>query len=303
MSWFDRFDALVAVRFPHMEILREEPMERHTTFRTGGPARRFARPASAEECAALLELAAEEAWPVLLLGNGSNLLVSDAGVDTLAIHTGLLDKAARTGQRTIRAGAGLRLSKLAVFAQREGLSGLEFAHGIPGSLGGGVCMNAGAYGGEMKQVLTAVSAWLPGQGVKWIAAEKLELRYRHSLFSSAPGAVLEAEFLLTPGDGGEIQALMDSLSRRRREKQPLEYPSAGSTFKRPEGHFAGGLIEQCGLKGFRIGGAQVSEKHAGFVINAGGASSTDILALIAHIQEAVFQQTGVRLEPEVRIVP
>lgn len=278
-------------------------MERHTTFRTGGPARRFARPASAEECAALLELAAEEAWPVLLLGNGSNLLVSDAGVDTLAIHTGLLDKAARTGQRTIRAGAGLRLSKLAVFAQREGLSGLEFAHGIPGSLGGGVCMNAGAYGGEMKQVLTAVSAWLPGQGVKWIAAEKLELRYRHSLFSSAPGAVLEAEFLLTPGDGGEIQALMDSLSRRRREKQPLEYPSAGSTFKRPEGHFAGGLIEQCGLKGFRIGGAQVSEKHAGFVINAGGASSADILALIAHIQEAVFQQTGVRLEPEVRIVP
>lgn len=278
-------------------------MERHTTFRTGGPARRFARPASAEECTALLELAAEEAWPVLLLGNGSNLLVSDAGVDTLAIHTGLLDKAARTGQRTIRAGAGLRLSKLAVFAQREGLSGLEFAHGIPGSLGGGVCMNAGAYGGEMKQVLTAVSAWLPGQGVKWIAAEKLELRYRHSLFSSAPGAVLEAEFLLTPGDGGEIQALMDSLSRRRREKQPLEYPSAGSTFKRPEGHFAGGLIEQCGLKGFRIGGAQVSEKHAGFVINAGGASSTDILALIAHIQEAVFQQTGVRLEPEVRIVP
>ena len=224
-------------------------------------------------------------------------------MDTLAIHTGLLDKAARTGQRTIRAGAGLRLSKLAVFAQREGLSGLEFAHGIPGSLGGGVCMNAGAYGGEMKQVLTAVSAWLPGQGVKWIAAEKLELRYRHSLFSSAPGAVLEAEFLLTPGDGGEIQALMDSLSRRRREKQPLEYPSAGSTFKRPEGHFAGGLIEQCGLKGFRIGGAQVSEKHAGFVINAGGASSTDILALIAHIQEAVFQQTGVRLEPEVRIVP
>lgn len=302
MSWSQRFDT-VASRFPHLEILCDEPMSHHTTFRTGGPVRRFVRPASAAECAALLELAAQEDWPVLLLGSGSNLLAADDGIDLLAVHTGRLDGLTRTGACTIRAGAGVRLSKLASFAQREGLGGLEFAHGIPGSLGGAVCMNAGAYGGEMKQVLSSVTAWLPGEGVRQLGRDELDLRYRHSLFSDVPGAVLEAELLLEEKDSGEIQALMDDLSRRRREKQPLEYPSAGSTFKRPEGHFAGALIEQCGLKGFRIGGAQVSEKHAGFIINTGGACTADILALIAHVQKTVYEQTGVRLEPEVRIVP
>ena len=303
MPWFDRFDTLFAPSFPDCQVLREEPMDRHTTFRIGGPARRFVRPAGAAQCGALLSLTAEEGWPVLVIGNGSNLLVSDGGLDALVIYTGSLDGVARTGGRTVRAGAGLSLARLASFARREELGGLEFAHGIPGSLGGAVCMNAGAYGGEMKQVLSAVTAWFPGEGVRRLAREELDLNYRHSVFSDKRGVVLEAELLLEPRNGDEIASLMEDLSRRRREKQPLEYPSAGSTFKRPEGHFAGSLIEQCGLKGFRVGGAQVSEKHAGFVINTGGASCADVLTLIAHIQDVVYRETGVRLEPEVKIVP
>ena len=303
MPWFDHFDALVPSRFPDMKILREEPMARHTTFRIGGPARRFVRPGNGSECAGLLALAGEEDWPLLVLGNGSNLLAADNGLDMLVVHTGQLDSLERTGERTIRAGAGVSLARLSSFAQREGLSGLEFAHGIPGSLGGGVCMNAGAYGGEMKQVLSAATVWFPDEGVRRMPVEELDLSYRHSIFSGRQGAVLEAEFLLEPGDPAHIQAQTADFDRRRREKQPLEYPSAGSTFKRPEGHFAGALIEQCGLKGFRIGGAQVSEKHAGFVINAGGASCAEVLALIAHIQKTVYDRTGVHLEPEVKTVP
>lgn len=303
MLWFDRFDDLISRRFPDCEILREEPMDRHTTFRVGGPARRFVRPAGASQCGALLSLAEEEGWPFLVVGNGSNLLVSDDGLDALVIHTGCLDEVERTGERTIRAGAGLSLARLASFARREELGGLEFAHGIPGSLGGAVCMNAGAYGGEMKQVLSAVTAWFPGEGVRRLETGELDLGYRHSVFSEKRGVVLSAELLLEPRAVDRITSLMEELGRRRREKQPLEYPSAGSTFKRPEGHFAGALIEQCGLKGVRIGGAQVSEKHAGFVVNAGGASCADVLALIVHIRDTVYRQTGVRLEPEVRIVP
>ena len=302
MPWYDTFDALVKERFPQLEWMGEEPMARHTTFRTGGPARRFARPGSAEELTALLDAAEREQWPVLVLGNGSNVLAADQGVEALVVHTGRLDSVGRTGERTLRAEAGVSLARLAVFAQREALSGLEFAHGSPGSLGGAVFMNAGAYGGEMRQVVTAVTAWFPGQGTVRLEGDALEFGYRHSIFSRRPGAALAAEFLLEPGDGEAIRTRMGDLDRRRREKQPLEYPSAGSTFKRPEGHFAGALIEQCGLKGARSGGAMVSEKHAGFVINAGGATSGDVLALIAHVQRTVKEQTGVALEPEVRIV-
>lgn len=303
MPWFDRFDMLAAERFPDMEILREEPMDRHTTFRIGGPARRFVRPGTASGCAGLLELAEEEGWPALVIGSGSNLLAADGGIDALVVHTGRLDALKRTGERTIRAGAGAPLARLASFARQEELGGLAFAHGIPGSVGGAVCMNAGAYGGEMKQVLAGVTAWFPGEGVSHLKPEELELGYRRSVFSGRRGAVLEAEFLLEHEDGGEIAARMEELDRRRREKQPLSYPSAGSTFKRPEGHFAGTLIEQCGLKGTQIGGARVSEKHAGFIVNAGGATCGDVLALIRHVQETVYARTGVRLEPEVKIVP
>lgn len=303
MPWFDTFDAIVPQRFPGMEIGKEEPMDRHTTFRVGGPARRFVRPGSEEACGALLELAEVQAWPVLVVGNGSNLLVSDEGLDRLVIHTGGLDSLERTGERTIRAGAGVSLARLASFAQKEGLGGLEFAHGIPGSLGGAVFMNAGAYGGEMKQVLSSVAAWFPGGGVKEIPACGLELGYRRSIFSSREGAVLAAEIALEPREAGEIRDRMEELGRRRREKQPLELPSAGSVFKRPQGHFAGALIEQCGLKGTRVGGAQVSEKHAGFIVNTGGATSADVLGLIREVQRVVKEKTGVELEPEVRIVP
>lgn len=303
MPWYDDFDALAAVRFPDLEVLREEPLARHTTFRVGGPARRMVRPASEAACAALLDAAGAAGWPLLMLGNGSNLLAADEGLDALVVHTGRLDGLERTGERTVRAQAGVSLARLASFAQREGLEGLAFAHGIPGSLGGGVYMNAGAYGGEMKQVLSFVTAWLPGAGIRQLSLEELDLGYRHSVFSGTRGAVLEAELLLEPGSPEAIQVRMADFDRRRREKQPLEYPSAGSVFKRPEGHFAGGLIEQCGLKGFRIGGAQVSEKHAGFIVNTGGAACADVLALIAHIRKTVYDQTGVNLEPEVKTVP
>lgn len=303
MPWYDELDALAAERFPDMEILREEPMDRHTTFRIGGPARRMVRPASEESCAALLDAADAAGWPVLMVGNGSNLLVDDGGLDCLVVHTGRLDGVERTGAEAIRAQAGLGLARLASFAQREGLGGLEFAHGIPGSLGGAVSMNAGAYGGELAQVVTAAAVWLPGRGILRLDREHLCFGYRRSLLSSRRGAVLAAEFSLQAKDPEEIRSLMEELSRRRREKQPLEFPSAGSIFKRPAGHFAGALIEQCGLKGARVGGAQVSDKHAGFIINTGGATSADVRALIRQIQCVVREKTGVELEPEVKMAP
>lgn len=300
-NWNVLYDCLRAAA-PELELRRDEPMNRHTSFKVGGPAALMALPCSEGEAKAVVKTANELGIQPFFLGNGSNLLVSDEGLDRLVIHTGGLDSLERTGERTIRAGAGVSLARLASFAQKEGLGGLEFAHGIPGSLGGAVFMNAGAYGGEMKQVLSSVAAWFPGGGVKEIPACGLELGYRRSIFSSREGAVLAAEIALEPREAGEIRDLMEELGRRRREKQPLEFPSAGSTFKRPEGHFAGGLIDQCGLKGFRIGGAQVSEKHAGFVINAGGATCADVLALIGHIQKTVRERTGVELETEVKIL-
>lgn len=302
MSWFETFDTAAAGALPGLKILRQEPMAEHTTFRVGGPARRMACPASAEELAALLELAQEERWPTLLLGNGSNLLVSDRGVDALVIHTGALTGVELLPDGRLWAETGLSLNRLAVFAQKHGLTGLEFAHGIPGSLGGGIRMNAGAYGGELCQVVADVTAWLPGRGTVELEAQELDFAYRHSRFSGGEGVVLAASFRLEQADSAAIRARMDELIARRRARQPLDRPSAGSTFKRPAGHFAGALIEQCGLKGCTIGGAQVSEKHAGFVINTGSATAADILALIEHVRTVVREQTGVTLEPEVEII-
>ena len=225
MPWFDSFDA-AAGRFAGMEILYDEPMALHTTFRIGGPAKRMARPRSTEEAAALLTLAEAEGWPVLTLGNGSNLLAADSGLDALVIHSGRLDALERTGERTIRAGAGVSLARLASFAQREGLGGLEFAHGIPGSLGGAVCMNAGAYGGEMRQVVQSVTAWFPGEGLRRLSGDELAFGYRHSVFSGRRGAALEAELTLAERDREEIQAQMAELDRRRRYNPPLVSPRA-----------------------------------------------------------------------------
>ncbi len=301
-AWFERFDSLMAKHLPGLKVRSGEPMSEHTTFRVGGCARRFACPGSVEELAELLTVVTAEDIPYLVVGNGSNLLVADEGLDMLVIHTGAMDQMELLDGDTILACAGISLARLAVFARKHDLTGLEFAHGIPGSLGGAVCMNAGAYGGEMCQVVTEVTAWLPGKGICTLTAQEADFSYRHSFFSRNEGVVLSAKMQLKRGSGDEIQSRMEELIRRRREKQPLEYPSAGSTFKRPEGHFAGALIEQCGLKGVSIGGAEVSAKHAGFVINKGGATCGDVLQLIEKIQSVVFESTGVRLEPEVKIV-
>ena len=301
-AWFERFDAQCAEVLPNLSLLREEPMAAHTTFRIGGPARRMAQVRSSEELSALLTLVHGEGYPYLLLGNGSNLLVSDNGIDALVIHTGELQRITQVDDTTLYAEAGVSLARLAVFAMKHGLTGLEFAHGIPGSLGGAVCMNAGAYGGEMSHVLSQVTAWLPDRGLCRMTRDELALAYRHTYFTDHDGVVLGATLQLQNGVEAEIRAQMEDFIGRRREKQPLEYPSAGSVFKRPEGHFAGALIEQCGLKGLTIGGAQVSEKHAGFIINVGDATCADVLALIAEIQNIVLAKTGVQLEPEVRVI-
>ena len=300
MLWYETFDREIKAKLPDLTVLREEPMARHTTFRVGGPVRRMAFPADLEEMTALLELAQQ--WPSAVVGNGSNLLAADEGADLLVINTSRLEGIARIGEDTVEALAGDSLARIAVFAQRQALAGFAFAHGIPGTLGGAVYMNAGAYGGEMRQVVRRVDAWFPGRGVVRLMPEQLQFGYRRSVFSGGDGVVLSAQLGLAPGDGQQILAEMEELAARRRSKQPLEYPSAGSTFKRPEGHFAGTLIEQCGLKGLQVGGARVSEKHAGFIINAGGATCRDILALIDQVRETVERETGVRLEPEVRLL-
>ena len=301
----DRFDALFQQlnrHVPELELREYEPMAAHTTFRIGGPARLMALPRTTEQAVEAARAAAAAGIPVFYLGNGSNLLVSDNGYDGFILKTGGLDHVTHCGN-LLRAGSGLLLSRLASTAYGHGLTGLEFAHGIPGSVGGGVAMNAGAYGGDLSQVLTAVTFLNEAAEVITLPAEQCALTYRHSVFTDHPERlVLEAEFAPTPGDPAAIKAKMDELAQKRRSKQPLELPSAGSTFKRPEGHFAGALIEQCGLKGIGVGGAQVSEKHAGFVVNRGGATADDVRRLIDLVHSTVLRETGVSLEPEVKFL-
>ena len=304
MDWVTRLDKQMEDYLPDVRVLREEPMARHTSFRVGGPARRMAFPEKGEQLVLLLSMAWECGARPLVIGNGTNLLAPDSGLDRLVVETsGLsrLDMGEEPG--SLLAESGVPLARLADFACRQGLTGLEFAHGIPGTVGGGVCMNAGAYGGELKQVVSGVSALFPEEGVKFLTGEELAFGYRRSFLTEHPEAVvLYAVFRLSAGDPEAIRETQRSLMARRKASQPLEWPSAGSTFKRPEGHFAGTLIEQCGLKGLGVGGAQVSEKHAGFLINLGGATCADIKELIRQVQEAVLEKTGVRLEPEVKIV-
>ena len=288
---------------PGLEMHENEPMSAHCSFRIGGPARLMACPASGAEAAALLRLLREADAPVELMGKGTNLLVADEGLDAVVVRLGEAISGAELlpGDR-VRAGAGISLAKLAVFAAEAGLSGLEFAHGIPGSLGGAVFMNAGAYGGEMKDVLESAEIALPDGTVREAPAEELELSYRHSALEGSGALVTAATVKLTPAEPETIRARMRELMEKRRASQPLDMPSAGSTFKRPVGGYAAALIDQAGLKGFAIGGAQVSEKHAGFVINRGGATFDDVLRLMEHIQKTVLEKSGVRLEPEVRIL-
>jgi len=301
MSWETALDQKITDYLPGLKWLRDEPLSRHTSFRIGGPAKRMAFPKTAEELIVLDGFLREADVRTILLGNGTNVLFPDEGLDAVVIATGEMDAIERDGD-TLTADAGVSLARLATFAWQEGLTGLEFAHGIPGSLGGGVVMNAGAYDGSLSDVLVEATALFP-DGVRTVGVEDLRLSYRHSLFTEQPDAVvLRAKVRLQAGNRDAIKARMDELMARRKASQPLEYPSAGSTFKRPAGHFAGRLIEDAGLKGARVGGAEVSPKHAGFVINTGGGTCADVLGLIEKIQKTVYDAAGVMLEPEVRII-
>ena len=284
------------------KVLLEEPMKRHTTFRIGGPAEIFVMPENFEEVRRILAICKEEDLPYFILGNGSNLLVSDKGYQGVVVQLDRNLGEVRVEGTEIHASAGALLSTIAVAARRASLTGFEFAGGIPGTLGGAVVMNAGAYGGEMKDVLKKVTVMDQNGKIFEIPAEKLELGYRTSIIKTAGYIVLDAVISLEKGDIEEIKALTRKLSEQRTSKQPLEYPSAGSTFKRPEGYFAGKLIMDSGLRGYRVGGAQVSEKHCGFVINAGDATAKDVCELMKYVTETVYQKFGVTLEPEVKFL-
>ena len=283
------------------QIFENEPMSRHTTFRVGGPADVMFLPESEEQVVQALSLAREAKIPVIIIGNGSNLVVRDGGIRGLVIALGEGMAAIARVEHTVSALAGASLARVSAYAQASGLSGLEFASGIPGTLGGGCAMNAGAYGGQLSDVLIDARVLLNGE-LRTLTAEAMQMGYRTSLPLREGGVVLSARFALTPDDPEAIAARMRDLNARRRDKQPLDRPSAGSTFKRPEGYFAGALIEQAGLKGRRVGGAQVSEKHAGFIVNVGDATAGDILTLIGVVQDEVAARFGVRLETEVRIL-
>jgi UDP-N-acetylmuramate dehydrogenase len=283
-------------------IKTDEPMRNHTTFRLGGPADVFVCPSGSEEVAALLHICRREKIPFFILGNGSNLLVGEKGFRGVVIQIYRNMSQVRIEKDIITAQAGALLSLVSKKAMEASLSGMEFASGIPGTLGGAAVMNAGAYGGEMKDILRSVTVLTPDGTVKELAADELQLGYRTSAVKEKGYVALEAKLQLTFGEQAEIKKRMDELKEQRVTKQPLEYPSAGSTFKRPEGYFAGKLIQDAGLRGYRVGGAQVSEKHCGFVINTGEATADDVAKLIRDVQEKVFEKFQVKLETEVKFL-
>ena len=283
-------------------VRRQEPMSLHTTFRIGGPADLFVMPGSIQAVADSIRICKETQTPYAVIGNGSNLLVSDAGYRGVIIQIGRnLNQITGNGEE-IRAQAGAMLSVIAKTALSESLTGFEFASGIPGTLGGAVVMNAGAYGGEMKDVLTEVTVLTREGEIRTIPAEKLEMGYRTSLAAKNGWIILEAVLRFQKGDAEAIRGRMEELKIQRVTKQPLDLPSAGSTFKRPEGYFAGKLIMDAGLRGFTVGGAQISEKHCGFVVNKGGATAEDVRNLICAVQKKVQEDAGVKLEPEVKFL-
>ena len=296
-QWLDS----VTEAMPELVIRTEEPMSKHTTFRIGGAAEVFAAP-DARELPQLLAMAKGADVPVTVIGNGSNLLVGDRGIRGLVIEIGERMSEVRIEGTTLVAGAGALLSKAAQTAAAAGLGGLEFAAGIPGSVGGAVVMNAGAYGGEMKDVLQSVKVLTEEGELLILTTEDLELGYRHSCVPERKYIVVEATMELSAKPEEEIRACMAELRAKRVEKQPLEYPSAGSTFKRPEGYFAGKLIMDAGLRGYTVGGAQVSEKHCGFVINKGDATAADVRQLMQDVHDRVKEQFDVELEPEVKMI-
>ena len=283
------------------EVITNFPLKEYTSFKIGGIADLYVCPNNLMELLNTLSILKENNVPYFLLGAGSNLLISDKGIRGAVIKLGDGFDYAHAKGDYILAGAGVSLAKLALEAKNAELTGLEFAAGIPGSLGGALYMNAGAYGGEMKDVVTEVSFIDEDGTVKTIPCSECGFGYRKSAFSKGNKIIISAKITLKKGNKDEISATMRDLNNKRKEKQPLEYPSAGSTFKRPQGHFAGSLIEQAGLKGYTVGGAQVSEKHAGFVINTGNATAKDVCELIEYVKKTVFEKFGVKLEPEVKI--
>lgn len=283
------------------QIRTDEPMSRHTTFRVGGPADYFLTPGEAE-LGLVVKLLQEEQIPLQIIGNGSNLLVGDKGIRGAVVEIGAQLNGVSVEGSCLVAQAGVSLARAAQEAARAHLSGLEFASGIPGTVGGAVVMNAGAYGGEMKDVVERVQVLCGSGELKMLDGEEMEFSYRHSIVPKLNGIVLKTVFRLEEADESLIRTKMELLKNQRAQKQPLEYASAGSTFKRPKGYFAGKLIMDSGLRGFQVGGAQVSEKHCGFVINRGDATAADILGVIRHVQRTVKEKFGVDMETEVRMI-
>ena len=296
------FIDIISDNIPNLELKRDVAMSRLTSFRIGGPVDCAAYPKTEAELSDLLKLCAEQGIEPVILGAGTNVLAPDAGLRKLVIVLkDALEGMEQLSDTCIRVMAGVTMSRAAVFAAGLNLGGLEFAHGIPGTIGGGVYMNAGAYGGEIKDVCTRVRIMDMNGDARWISNEEAAFAYRHSAIEDNPWIVVAAEFELKPTPEEEVWAKMKELIGKRRASQPLDLPSAGSAFKRPVGGYAAALIDQTGLKGFRVGGAAVSEKHAGFVVNLGGATAEDVQELLKAVSDKVFDRTGIRLEPEVRI--
>lgn len=302
MTELTEFQKKITGLLPNLELRLNEPMAKHTSLRIGGEAEVMAFPKTEEELAELLKLSALLDCKCAILGAGTNVLAPDEGLSGLVICL----KDALTGmealaENRIRVMAGVTMSRAAVFAANLGLSGLEFAHGIPGTIGGGVYMNAGAYGGEICQICDRVQVMDRQGNTRWLGSEEMEFSYRHSVLETSDDLVICAEFTLTPAQPEEIKARMKELIGKRSASQPLDLPSAGSAFKRPKGGYAAALIDQAGLKGFRVGNAGISEKHAGFAVNLGGATAKDMRQLLQTVSDRVFEQSGIRLEPEIRI--
>lgn len=293
--------SLIADQLPEVICLADEPLSRHTSFRIGGPAELMLCPKNEAELRACLALCRDRGIPWRILGGGTNVLAPDEGVSGAVLLTRGLDEIRLLSDTEIEAGAGLSLARLALFAQKAGLTGLEFAHGIPGTVGGGMYMNAGAYGGELVQVAVSARFLRPDGEIETLEGPAMDLSYRHSAFMGREGVILSARFRLTPGDPEFILARMKELAEKRRNSQPLDLPSAGSAFKRPVGGYAAALIQEAGLKGFRVGDAAVSSKHSGFIVNLGSATAAEVLRLVETVREKVYENSGIRLEPEVRL--
>ena len=302
MTEFTPVQQFFSANLPEISFAFSEPMSRHTSFRIGGNAEVMAFPKSADELATLLKISGEIGCPWAILGAGTNVLAPDAGLPGLVICLkDALDGIQRLEDDRVRVMAGVTMTRAAVYAANQGLSGMEFAHGIPGTVGGGVYMNAGAYGGEICQICQSVDVMDNDGNIRTLSGSEMDFSYRHSRLETEGGIVLSAIFRLTPAEPEQIKAKMRELQARRSASQPLDKPSAGSAFKRPAQGYAAALIDQAGLKGYRVGDAAVSEKHAGFAVNLGSATSEDVKRLLQQVSDIVYEKSGIRLEPEVRI--